>query len=366
MKKILGIDTSCDDTAIAVVKANEKISVLSSVVFSQIKIHKKWGGVYPALAKREHEKNLVSVLKKALKEAGLLKKSKEKKISLEMREKELARKLEDFFQSYSKPKIDFIAVTQGPGLEPCLWTGINFAKALSKRWEIPLISVNHIEAHILANFKSRDKSFFPAISLIASGGHTQIILAKGFKKYSLLGETRDDAAGECFDKTARILGLNYPGGPEIAKKAKKSSSVPALPRPMINQKNYDFSFSGLKTAVLYDYKKQTPKRRISKDYIQGMAFEIQDAITDILAKKTIKAARDHKAKSIIIGGGVAANKELRKKLKEKAGPNIRLLAPKKELCTDNGAMIAIAASFYLDKKTKEIEAEANLAIQEKV
>ncbi len=359
--KILGIDTSCDDTAVSVVKKNKEINILSNVVSSQIKIHKKWGGVYPTLAKRAHEKNLVPVLKKALKEANLLKRSKQKKVSLQMREKELAKKLGFFLQKYSKPKIDLIAVTRGPGLEPCLWTGINFAKAISEQWNIPLMPINHIEAHMLANFKN--KISFPAIALIASGGHTQIVLMKDFKKYVLLGETRDDAAGECFDKTARILGLNYPGGPEIAKKAEKSPKVPKLPRPMINQKNYDFSFSGLKTAVLYNYKKQ-PNRK-TKEYIRGMAFEIQDAITDILAKKTIKAARDHKAKSILLGGGVAANKELRKKFKEKAGPGVQLLIPSQNMCTDNGAMIAIAASFYSDcpdKGIKDAKANANVGI----
>ncbi len=358
--KILGIDTSCDDTAVSVVKKNKEINILSNIVSSQIKIHKKWGGVYPTLAKRAHEKNLVPVLKKALKEAGLLKGSKQKTVSLKMREKELAKKLGSFLQKYSKPKIDFIAVTKGPGLEPCLWTGINFAKELSEHWNIPVIPVNHIEAHIMANFKNKIE--FPAVSLIASGGHTQIMLVKNPKEYALLGETRDDAAGECFDKTARILGLEYPGGPEIAKMAKKSAKVPKLPRPMISQKGYDFSFSGLKTAVLYNYKKQPSKKRKSKEYIQGMAFEIQDAITDVLVKKTIKAAKDHKAKTIILGGGVTANKELRRKMKEKIDFNLSLLIPPKEMCTDNAAMIAIAASFYPKKKTKNLKAEANLVI----
>lgn len=358
--KILGIDTSCDDTAVSVIKKNKEINILSNIISSQIKIHKKWGGVYPALAKRAHEKNLVPVLKKALKKAGLLKKEKDRRVSLEMREKELAKKLESFLQKYSKPEIDLIAVTKGPGLEPCLWTGINFAKEISKHWNIPIIPVNHIEAHIMANFKNKIK--FPAISLIASGGHTQVILIKKPKEYILLGETRDDAAGECFDKTARILGLNYPGGPEIAERAKKSVKAPSLPRPMINQKGYDFSFSGLKTAVLYNYKKQPSKKRKSKGYIQGMAFEIQNAITDILVKKTIKAAKDHKAKTIILGGGVTANKELRRKMKEKIDFNVDLLIPSKELCTDNAAMIAIAASFYPEKKAKNLRAEANLVI----
>lgn len=363
--KILGIDTSCDDTAVAVVKANKEISILSDVVSSQTKIHRKWGGVYPALAKREHEKNLVPVLKESLERAGLLKKSKGGKAPLKsflQREEVLRENLEVFLENYSKPDLDFIAVTQGPGLEPCLWTGINFAKTLSRYWNMPLIPVNHLKAHILSSFKSKEEASFPAVCLIASGGHTQIILMRSFKDYSLIGETRDDAAGECFDKTARILGLEYPGGPEIAKIAKKSSGISKMPRPMINQKNYDFSFSGLKTAVLYNYRKQKKK---SKKYIQGMAFEIQEAITDVLVKKTVKAAKDKKAKSIILGGGVTANKKLRRKFKDKVWkeiPSVKLLIPPENQCTDNGSMIAIAASFDLRKKTKDFEAEANLAI----
>ena len=207
---ILAIETSCDDTAIALIEVkNKKFKILSNIVSSQIEIHKKWGGVYPSLAKREHIKNLPIVLKKAL-----------------------------------KKKPDAIAVTIGPGLEPCLWTGINFAKDLAKKLSLPVIPTNHIEAHILVNFIEK-KPELPAIALVVSGGHTQIILVKDIGKYKILGETRDDAAGECFDKTARILGLGYPGGPAIAKAASlctKPGSI-QLPRPMIHTKDYIVTYT---------------------------------------------------------------------------------------------------------------------------
>ncbi len=373
---ILAIETSCDDTCVSVIKASDKkkfnFDILSNIVSSQVEVHRKWGGVYPALAKREHQNNLVSVLEKALRKARMLKKSgvqfknKNLKKILE-REERLYQELEKFFKKYQKPEIDLIAVTIGPGLEPCLWVGVNFAKALSCAWQIPVVPVNHIEAHILSNLVSGEKISFPAISLIVSGGHTQIILVKEFGKYRILGETRDDAAGECFDKTARILGLGYPGGPEIAKMAKKGKAK--LPRPMLNTKDYDFSFSGLKTAVLYNFKKQPVKVRKSKKYIQEMCYEIQQAIIDVLIKKTIKAAKNYKAKTVILGGGVTANKELRKQLGEKIKkemPKTKRLIPNTQLCTDNAVMAGITGYFNRmkgkAKSWQKIRAEANLRI----
>lgn len=341
---ILAIDTSCDDTCVAILKiANDKLKILSNVVSSQVKIHRKYGGIYPSLAKREHQKNLPVVLKKALNKA-------------------------------KKPKIDAVAVTIGPGLEPCLWTGINFAKDLAQQRNLPIIPVNHIEAHIFANFLDKFQKLFPAICLVVSGGHTQLILMNDIGKYKIIGETRDDAAGECFDKTARVLGLPYPGGPAIATEASKpqkgdrgQSSV-KLPRPMINSKDYDFSFSGLKTAVLYEFKKKSKKVRVSKEYVREMAREIQQAIIDVLIKKTIKAAKDCKAKSIVLGGGVTANDELRKQLKEKIKkeiPNIQYLTPNIQFCTDNAVMIGATAYFHrkeASKKWRKIEAKANLRV----
>jgi N6-L-threonylcarbamoyladenine synthase len=382
--RILAIETSCDDTSIALLKGNK---LESNIVSSQVELHKKYGGVYPTLAKREHQKNLVPVLKKALSRSGQLCKKRKKDFSgnperfLE-RSPLLLKKTGKFLSEYRKPKIDCIAVTAGPGLEPCLWAGINFAKALSSSWKVPLIPINHIEAHIISSFIGKNskiqipdsKKTFPALALVVSGGHTQLILMKKIGKYKVIGETRDDAAGECFDKIARILGLEYPGGPAIAAKAALFSLSPSrfsikLPRPMISQKNYDFSFSGLKTAVLYMHKMQTQKKKASKEYIKAAAAEAQRAIVEVLAKKTLKAAKDKKAKTIILAGGVAANLELRKKLKEKIEkemPGTKYIFPEKKYCTDNAAMVAAAAIFHFPKRTnvfEKISAQANLRIK---
>ncbi len=360
--RILGVETSCDDTGIAVLEVIESLPrgkagetpqfrILANVVSSQIKIHREYGGVYPMLAKREHQKNLPIVLKKTLKEAEC-------------------------------EKTDAIAVTYGPGLSPCLWTGLNFAKDLAKKWNTPLIPVDHIEAHMLTGMLTQKQSsaltfqqsnIFPAVALIVSGGHTQLVLVKNIGEYQIIGETRDDAAGECFDKTARILGLEYPGGPEIAAAAAKFSISNSqfsikLPRPMLHTKDYDFSFSGLKTAVLYDYQARPKKERESKAYIQAMAHEIQQAIIDVLVHKTMQAAEEFKTKSIVVGGGVAANESLRARLKESArGASSAMLAPPPGLATDNGLMIALAGYFKYKqgaypKNPDQIEADPNLRI----
>ena len=348
---ILGIETSCDDTAISIIqisgpKTKPVFKILSNIVSSQNEIHKEYGGVYPLLAKREHQKNLPIVFQQA-------------------------------FEKANNPNIDLIAVTHGPGLEPCLWQGINFAKNLSKELKVKMVPVNHIEAHILANWLSPTglnfqfsifnfQKIFPTIALIVSGGHTQLILMKDFGKYKILGETMDDAAGECLDKTARILGLGYPGGPAIEKKAQKASRDPVsvnLPRPMIYQKNYNFSFSGLKTAVLYLHKNQSKKNQESEKYLQEISKEIQSSIIDVLIKKTIKAARDYDVKSIILGGGVTANSELKKRFRtESKKLNLNLLAPSKKFSTDNAAMIAVTA-YYNNKPKSRIVAKANLRLK---
>ncbi len=356
---ILAIETSCDDTCIAVIEAKGQkrpcFKVLSNIVSSQTEIHKKWGGIYPSLAKREHQRNLLPVLIQALKQSKLLKISNFKFL--------ISKQISNPKFQIPKPNIDFIAVTIGPGLDPCLWTGINFAKDLAKKWDLPIVPVNHIEAHIVVNFVDKVQSSkfkvqnFPAIALVVSGGHTQLILMRDFGKYKILGETRDDAAGECFDKVARILGIGYPGGPAIAAQAAKTTNhklqtIDKLPRPMISQKNYDFSFSGLKTAVLYKHK--------GKKYVKEMCKEVQQAIIDVLIKKTIKAAKDYRVKTIILGGGVSANKELRKQFKSKWEHN--LLAPLKEFSTDNAVMTGIAGYFGKPKNWQRIKADANLRI----
>ena len=416
---ILAIETSCDETAIAILKIeNYKLEIKSNIVSSQIKIHKQWGGVVPTLAKREHQKTLTPVLKKALKKAGLLNRIENSEYVMQdriqnlklqklkeilIREENLYNKLKKFLLDHQKPEIDAIAVTVGPGLEPALWVGVNFAKALGYYWRLPIIPVNHIEAHILSNIISNQQSAinnFPAICLIVSGGHTQLILIQNIGKYRLLGETRDDAAGECFDKVARILSLGYPGGPAIAAYAamearrtkyektrrERSSGLRTsdiklqLPRPMINQKNYDFSFSGLKTAALYLVKQLTDnpekkskisnganKRQLTIKQKREICFEVQQAIIDVLIKKTLKAAKDYRVKTILLGGGVAANQELRRQFKEKIKkemPDTKYLIPDIKFCTDNAAMIAITAYFCRNQKKNwlEVKTNANLRI----
>jgi N6-L-threonylcarbamoyladenine synthase len=343
---VLGIDTSCDDTCVALLNVKRsKFEVRSNVISSQVKIHKKYGGVFPTLAKREHKKNLPIVFNKAMNEAKI-----------------------------KENQIDLVSVTVGPGLEPCLWIGVNFAKDLARELNVSTVPINHIEAHILINFLliPNSKFLMPAICLIVSGGHTQLILMEKVGKYKLIGETRDDAAGECFDKVARLLGLGYPGGPTIEKFSqyaiRNTKYQISLPRPMIKQKNYDFSFAGLKTAVLYDFLKRSEKVRNSKEYKILAAREVQQAVIDVLISKTIRAAKEFSAKSIILGGGVAANEELRNQLKlnlEHLTSNIKLLIPPKELCTDNGLMVAICGYFNKEKATKDFDkivAEPNLKI----
>jgi N6-L-threonylcarbamoyladenine synthase len=350
---ILGIETSCDDTCIGIIKASEKkkskVKILANIISSQVKLHRRYGGVYPLLARREHKKNLPRILKRALGKA-----------------------------KNSHP--DLIAVTQGPGLEPCLWIGVNFASQLAEKLDSSLVAVNHLEAHIYSSFIKKDFDFdevFPAVCLIVSGGHTQLVLIRSFGRYRLLGETRDDAAGECFDKTARTLGLSYPGGPAIeqeaakikARKRTKKRLELSFPRPMMNQKNFDFSFSGLKTAVLYDYRSRTPKVRKSKEYVRAAAREIQQAVIDVLIHKTLRAAEDFAVKSIILGGGVTANHELRRQFKrrqKKELPAVRLIMPDPALSTDNALMTAVTAYYHWLKKkkpsAKNLKAEANLRL----
>jgi len=407
--KVLAIETSCDDTCIALAECSTKdFKLLSNIISSQVEIHRKWGGVYPALARREHQRNLAPLLQKCLKEARLLKskiKNQKSKIQIKNqnlkeilgREETLHKQLKEFLNKYQKPKIDLIAVTVGPGLAPCLWTGVNFAKALAHYWNLPIMGINHIEAHILANWltplptlsplpqgggrkRGGRGNVFPAISLIVSGGHTQLILIKKLGDYKILGETRDDAAGEAFDKIARILGLPYPGGPAVAAEAKKISIINdklsiKLPRPMLHSKNYDFSFSGLKTAVLYDYKKRKKSEKENKGYVRAMACEAQQAIIDILIKKTIKAAKDYNVKSIFLGGGVAANEELRRQFQQKIKKEklkFKFHISDFQFCTDNAAMVAATACSKVSQKQflknwqnwQKIEAKPNLRISD--
>jgi tRNA N6-adenosine threonylcarbamoyltransferase len=333
---ILGIETSCDETSVSIIKTSKnKIEVLSNIVSSQVELHAKWGGVVPNLAAREHLKNVIPVLKKSLIETSLHEKD-----------------------------IDLISVTQGPGLIPALLVGTNFAKTLSYLWNKPLIGIHHIEGHIYANF-IEDKTQkikqlpFPVLALIVSGGHTQLISMKDHLHYEIIGETQDDAVGEAFDKVARILSLGYPGGPAISQLAEECSSQNTsfdlnLPRPMLNSGDFNFSFSGLKTAVLYATKTFREKNKLSendklpKEFVSAMAIEFQQAAIDVLVKKTIKAAKVHNPKTIVLAGGVSANRELRKQLGvtiENDLPNTIYQMPANDYTVDNASMIA-AAGYY--------------------
>lgn len=328
--RILSIETSCDETAMALVGASgglraPKFKVFKNIVLSQIAVHRPFGGVVPNLAKREHMKNLPKILKALVASGYTL-------------------------------NPDLIAVTVGPGLEPALWQGIEFAKDLAKKLKKPLIGVNHMEGHLYSNILKNIRIEFPAISLVVSGGHTILLKLDSLTKWKKLGETRDDAAGEAYDKVARLLDLPYPGGPEIEKIAKSGYPIVKFPRPMLKDQNYDFSFSGLKTAVLYYVRDNNKTSRAD------VAASFQQAVVDVLVGKTIRAARVYRAKSILLCGGVSANKYLQKNLKVAAsnlGADFHV--PAFEFNTDNAAMIATAAYIqHLRKKKLPMLANSNL------
>ena len=387
--KILSIETSCDDTAITIFEVkgglrNATFKILANDTNSQIKIHVPYGGVFPMLAKREHIKNLPIILEASLKQAKLEKKKK---------------------------PVDVVMVTYGPGLEPSLWTGIVFAKELAKKWDVPIMPVNHMEGHVLSVF-GKDKGTFkikkvksPILTLLVSGGHTQLVLTKKWMDYEIIGETLDDAVGEAFDKVARMLDLPYPGGPQISKlaeeerrKEKQGSEGPRsangtrieqfsskkiaypkklgfswkLPRPMLHSKNFDFSFSGLKTAVLYLIKKIG---KINKKTQAQIALEFENAAIECLTYKTKKAIEKYGAKTLIVSGGVAANKYLRSEMqkitghaKGRASKKIKLMFPTHILSGDNSIMIGIAGYLnYIKNKKKvpkldSIKATSNLRL----
>jgi N6-L-threonylcarbamoyladenine synthase len=368
---ILAIETSCDETAISIIKTNESpekntATILSNVVISQIEIHKPYGGVFPTLAKREHAKNLVPVLKQALQKSRMLKpktatkitdKTREKLAEILSREPELLSALLEFLPETRTPKIDAIAFTQGPGLPPALWVGLNFARALSLCWQKPLIPVNHMEGHLfssLVNGKENVKQKItmpnlPTLALLISGGHTEIVLMKDIFKYKAVGSTRDDAVGEAFDKAARILGLPYPGGPEISARAarfregkKNASGQYRLPRPMLHSDDFDFSFSGIKTAVLYMVQK-IPE--MTEDIREEICYEFEEAVAETLISKTMRAAEKYVPKTVLMGGGVSANSYLQqifKKTFQENFPDADISIPEKNCSTDNALMIAIA------------------------
>ncbi len=365
---ILAIETSCDETALALLEATGALSaprfkILGNVISSQIEVHRPWGGVVPNLAKREHLKNLPIVFEEIIGGPashswgpGLL-------------------------------ALDAIAVTVGPGLEPALWTGVNFAKELyknlkKKNKKSKLVGVNHLEGHLYSfllaqktetpnsKFLIPNSRLFPAIALIVSGGHTILLKMDSLTKWKKLGETRDDAVGEAFDKVAKMLDLPYPGGPEIQRLAKQGNPhAIEFPRPMIHDKSYDFSYSGLKTSVLYylrDHKEARPLAgsRVSQELGADVAASFQEAALEVLVTKTVRATKEYKSKSIFLSGGVAANVSLREKLEiESKKLKISFIAPPMDFNTDNGVMIGVAGYIsYLRKKNRRITAQANLSL----
>lgn len=337
--KILGIESSCDETAAAIIEDGKKI--LANVVSSSKELHNKTGGVIPEVAAREQVKCMIPVLNETIHQCS----------------------------NVTMENIDAIAVTVGPGLIGSLLVGVETAKTIAYVDNKPIIPVNHIFAHIYANFLDVAKEpEFPAIALVVSGGHTELFYMKNRKDLKWIGGTLDDAAGEAFDKTARLLGLVYPGGPAIAAAADKfnikhSTFNINLPRPMLDSKDLNFSFSGLKAAVMREVNRLKLVKQLNNELIQQLSFEIQEAITDILVVKTLRAAKENHVKSILIGGGVAANKRLKEKLNAQCSI-YNIFIPPPKLCTDNAAVIAGYAYFhYRPIAWKKIQAQPDLEVE---
>lgn len=329
---ILGIESSCDDTSIALLEVKDGIfTILKEHTASQIDIHKKYGGVIPEVAGRKHAEAILPVIEEVL--------------------------------NGTKP--DVIASTTGPGLITGLLVGTEVGRTLSYLWDVPFVSTNHIEGHIHSVILESEKNIeFPAIALIVSGGHTELILMRDHGEYELLGKTVDDAAGEAFDKVAKLLELEYPGGPKISKFAESGNAKAiSFPRPMLDKNNLNFSFSGLKTAALYWLRDNELGKDIS---IEDFCASFETAIVEVLVKKTQKAIAKHNPKTIILGGGVSANRKLRKDLEKSI--NIPLLYPNSKYCMDNGAMIAVAGYYKATKKDftdwKDIKANPNWKVYE--
>jgi len=313
---ILGIETSCDETSAAVVQDGR--IVLSNVIASQADIHKRFGGVVPEVASRRHVENITLTIEEALSQAG--------------------RSLED---------IHAITVTYGPGLVGALLVGVAAAKAISFARGIPLIGVHHIAGHIYAN-RLVEEMQFPLVALVVSGGHTELVLMRAHGEYEILGETRDDAAGEAYDKVARALKLPYPGGPHIDRLAREGEPRVPLPRAWLEPDSYDFSFSGLKSAVLNTLHNASQRGETIDP--ADLAASFQDSVTEVLVEKTIRAAKEYKARQVLLAGGVAANRGLRERLQQRCeAEGIALVIPPLSLCTDNAAMIAAAGYIQYQK-----------------
>lgn len=394
--RILSIETSCDETAISLIETNgdfptASYKILGNTLFSQINIHREFGGVFPALAKREHISTLIPLLRKTLTEAsennsdlakalalnkkedkaGLSPATKEKLAEILSHETAMLDEIFTFFQEFKTLPVDLIAVTEGPGLEPALWVGVNFAKALAYFYQIKAVGVDHMEGHILASiFSETDEKLltleFPSLALLVSGGHTEMILIENWSSYKKIGKTRDDAIGETFDKVARMLGLPYPGGPEISRLAKiaREKNLPSfvkLPKPMLHSGNFDFSFSGLKTAVLYSIKDKT----LNEEEKQALARDFEETAISVLVGKLKTAILENSVNSVVVGGGVSANQFLRQEIN-----NLKNLAdfsfleihlPAKNLTTDNSLMIALAGH----KRKDEAQSPSNFILTTK-
>ena len=312
---ILGIESSCDETGVALYCTDAGGTLLAHALHSQIMMHREYGGVVPELASRDHIRRTVPLLRKVLNDSG----------------RTLA-------------ELDAVAYTQGPGLAGALLVGSAFAEGLAASLSIPTIPVHHLEGHLLSPLLSRTPPTFPFIALLVSGGHSQLMRVTAVGQYQLLGETLDDAAGEAFDKTAKLLGLPYPGGPALAELAERGRpDAVKLPRPMLHSGDLDFSFSGLKTAALTKvHALGTPDEQQRADIARGF----QDAIIDVLVSKSLRAVRDSGLKRLVVAGGVGANRELRRQLDAKAERHgIAVFYPELEFCTDNGAMIALAGAL---------------------
>jgi len=316
---VLGVETSCDETSAGVVRNGREI--LSNVILSQ-EIHTKYGGVVPELASRIHITELVDIIDSALDRAGVV--------------------LKD---------LDGMAVTCGPGLVGCLLVGLSFVKAVYQSTGIPYLGVNHLEGHIFSNLLEHERLQTPHITLVASGGHSNLYYVEDWGKYKLLGSTRDDAPGEAFDKIAKLLGLGYPGGPAIEKRsAGGKKDFIDFPRAMREKDNYEFSFSGLKTAVAIYLKDKSPE--FISEHLSDIAASFQEAVCEILAIKTINAAEVYNVSQVSITGGVARNGRLREILEERKPSGLEVFFPSPELCSDNGAMIAACGSFHLSRGEK--------------
>jgi N6-L-threonylcarbamoyladenine synthase len=339
--KILGIESSCDESALSLIEIdkNNKITILKNLISSQIEIHKQYGGIVPEVAARHHVENFFPLLKE---------------LDIDI-----------------KNDIDLIAVTYGPGLITSLVVGLELGKTLSFIYKKPLIPINHIEAHIYSNWLTypelfNKKNTFPSLAVVISGGHTQIFLMKNYGKYKLLGETIDDAVGEAYDKVAKILGLGYPGGPIMNKLSNEFTGKATFefPRPMLNTKDYNLSFSGLKTSVLYKWRDE--QRQKDDNLIKEYCFAFESAVCDVLSKKIITACKNYNVKNIILGGGVSANSSIRNRIKIDAEKlNIKTYFPELKHTGDNSAMIAVAGYFnkkHAKNKNFKITADPNLKL----